>query len=47
VKKSTIGQLENRYNYQVLFDNNQRFRIGSDEPQQLLQAIQQQLSKRK
>jgi len=29
------------------FDNNQRFRIGSDEPQQLLQAIQQQLSRRK
>ncbi len=32
---------------ELIFKNNQRFRIGSDEPQQLFQAIQQQLSKRK
>jgi len=32
---------------ELIFKNNQRFRIGSDEPDLLYQAIQQQLRKRK
>lgn len=31
---------------ELIFNNNERFRIGSDEPELLFQAIQQQLSKR-